>query len=180
MPKQYKKTVIYFAGYNGYNSFKYKLLNKFFEDIHTVQFNQSANFEADLKELEEIIAESEKVYLIGSSMGCLCSLYLHFKYGFPIVLINPCYFPEEVLEHELTQDEKVFINHVREQIKSVYKPEQKEINLFIASDDELLNPESFRKEWEKNIKYLDISSEGGHGYSIFISKIDKIAQCLFE
>ena len=122
---KYEKTIIYFAGYNGQNSIKYKIINEFFDDIHTVQFDQSIDFDSDIKILEEITSQSEKVYIVGSSMGCLGSLYLHFKYGFPVVLINPCYFPEKVGGIELNGKEKEYINYVRQTIKSVYKPEQK-------------------------------------------------------
>lgn len=166
-----KSLLLYFAGYQGHNSQKFQVVKDFFENDHCEcrQFDQTLDFEQDKSELLKIVAEGKnlaerKVYMIASSLGCLSALWLHFKHQFPLVLINPSFFPEETLKDSLSRQELENIKRFKKEIEDIRTG--KEIYLFAAEDDERVDYRRFAEHFEPNILQTTISPDGGHAYTV--------------
>ncbi len=162
------KRIIYFAGYKGHRSNKFEIIKEYFTSYECIQFDQTLDFAKDIIQLEKLIVNSETA-IIASSMGCLSALYIHFKYRLPIVLINPSLFPDETLSDELTETEKSGIRNMRACLFEMKAG--KEINLFIAEDDERVNHKRFIEQFADNIQFINRSPIGGHSYSIIKQKL---------
>ena len=162
------KRIIYFAGYKGHRSNKFEIIKEYFTSYECIQFDQTLDFVRDIIQLEKLIVNSETA-IIASSMGCLTALYMHFKYSLPIVLINPSLYPDETLKTEFTDSEIQTIKNIRACLISMKT--RKEINLFIAEDDERVNHDRFFEQFKENIQFIDRSPIGGHSYSILKQKL---------
>ncbi len=170
------KRIIYFAGFKGHRSNKFEIIKEFFT-TECVQFDQTLDFAKDIIEIENLI-ENHQAYIIASSMGCLTALYTHFKYNCPIVLINPSLFPDITLKEVLSDSEIESIRNIRACLLN--KKTGKEINLYIAEDDERVNHDRFIEQFEENIRYINRSPIGGHSYTILPDKLHAINVSLFR
>lgn len=159
-----KTLILYLAGYNGHNSQKFQVIKNFFENscVECRQFDQTLDFELDKIELEKIV-DGRTVKLIASSLGCLSALWLHFKYRFEIVLINPSFFPEETLKDSLSDVE---IENIRRFKKEIYEMRYgKYLRVFVAEDDERVDYKRFLDVFDSWIFKTTISPYGGHSFT---------------
>lgn len=159
-----KCLLLYFAGFGGHKSHKFQVVKDFFENdfVECRQFDQTSDFEQDKAELEKII-DGRKVYMIASSLGCLSALWLHFKHRYPLVLINPSFFPEETLRDCLSERE---IENIKRFKKEIYEMRYgKQISVFVAEDDERLDYKRFLDVFDPWIFKTTISPDGGHSFT---------------
>lgn len=159
-----KTMLLYFAGYKGHNSTKFQIIKDFYKDnfVDCVQFDQTLDFEADKAAIEKLI-EGRDVKIIASSLGCLSALWLHFKYKFEIVLINPSLFPEETLKDSLSSQE---IENIRRFKNEIYEMRYgKMICLYVAEDDERVDYRRFLDVFEPWVLKTTVCPYGGHSFT---------------
>lgn len=173
----FRKRIIYFSGFQEHQSELYDAFLNYF-DCEVVHYSPLLDFDTDIKAIDELIC-SREVYLISSGMGCLPAMYLHFKYGFPIVLINPSYYPEITHQFELTeQNQNIYISIFKSRIRKMKK--ECTLNLFQNMQVETVDPEVFSDEFFAYIKYMQISNENSNRYDSIINNLDYIRICLFR
>lgn len=179
-----KKAIVFFRGYNRerkIESSKFEIIKKHYLEEHydRIIFDTSEEgFRERLSDLEKTLANYSHVGVIGSSMGCLASLYMHFKYECKLVLINPSYFTEITLKDSLSPILKNEIIDFKREIELLRNG--KGINLFLAEDDERLDHSKFIEHFDENIKLIIKTPTGGHQFTVFEEQFDRISNLLCD
>ncbi|MCK5853457.1 hypothetical protein KAH27_10555 [bacterium] len=177
-----KHISIYFRGFNHNNeptSSKYELLKKWYDTdfVNWIMVDQNLDDpQKTIDEVESLISDYDKIFIVASSLGCLSALYFSFVKNSEIVLINPGFFPEDSIKDELSELELRNIAELRDRILKLRTG--KKINLLISEDDELVDPKPFIDIFRDNIRFIDSSPVGGHSYSILGDKMRMISNLL--
>jgi predicted esterase YcpF (UPF0227 family) len=138
-----------------------------------------------LEELIEVSRTTEKVTLIGSSLGGFYAMYLSHKYNLPCVLINPAVYPYKTLSRALGfppnfYDQSAYEwtpNHLEMLQKyevEVYRGEN--ALLMVQTADEVLD---YREAVDKLSCAKMVIEEGGdHGFKGFDRHFQTIMEFL--
>lgn len=104
--------IIYIHGFGSSGKgMKAKILKEEFKDENFIAPSLSYVPELAIETLKELItafSKSEKVYLIGSSLGGYYSIYLADHFNIPAVLINPSTKPTVTLKKVLGQPQNFY------------------------------------------------------------------------
>ncbi len=128
--------------------------------------------------LDDIIAKNKISLIIGSSLGGFYGLYCLKNYKIPTILINPSLKPWQTLKNKVGKHTKFSNNETFEwtkehnkELKAIHdkntdkKVSQELLNLFISTDDELLDHSNIEKQFpDVKIKYYNNS---GHVFTRF-------------
>lgn len=138
-----------------------------------------------LEELIEAFQATEKVTLIGSSLGGFYSMYLSHKYNLPCVLINPAIYPYKTLFRALGFSPNFYDQSMYEwnipHLEMLKKHEVKEYSgenalLMVQTADEVLD---YREAVDKLSRAEMIIEEGGdHGFKGFDRHFQTIVEFL--
>lgn len=138
-----------------------------------------------LEELIEAFQMSEKVSLIGSSLGGYYTMYLSHKYNLPCVLINPAIYSYKTLSRALGfppnfYDQSTYEwTHNHLEMLQKYEVEEyqgKNALLMVQTADEVLD---YREAVEKLSQSTMIIEEGGdHGFKGFDRHFQTILEFL--
>jgi len=178
-----KHISIYFRGFNHKNeptSNKYELLKKWQNSNcgKWIMVDQNLdNPQETIEEVESLISDYDKIFIIASSMGCLSALYFSFVKNSEIVLINPSFYPENTLKDSFTELELRNIAEMKDRVLAARNG--KKINLLIAEDDELIDSKPFVDLFRDNIRFIDSSPIGGHTYSVLSDKLRMINNLMY-
>jgi len=138
-----------------------------------------------LEELIEVFKKTEKVSLMGSSLGGYYAMFLSHKYNLRCVLINPAIIPDITLERGLgfppnVYDQSTFEwNRAHlEMLKKYEVPDYSGVNalLLLQTADEVLD---YREAVEKLTQSQMIIEDGGdHGFKGFDRHFQTIVEFL--
>lgn len=147
----------YVHGYLGSsNGESYKRLEKYIpEGYELVPLNYDVrNAELSMNSLINLVQEHDINFLIGSSLGGFLVLNM---WGFPRIVINPCYHPSVELpklgaSEEFANSFKMF----EDDLKKYNDHEEREnVTAIFGNKDELLGLK-YVEEYKKDFKYLHI------------------------
>lgn len=147
----------YVHGYLGSsNGESYKRLEKYIpEGYELVPLNyDDRNAELSMNSLINLVQEHDINFLIGSSLGGFLVLNM---WGFPRIVINPCYHPSVELpklgaSEEFANSFKMF----EDDLKKYNDHEEREnVTAIFGNKDELLGLK-YVEEYKKDFKYLHI------------------------
>ncbi|PKL84504.1 MAG: hypothetical protein CVV22_12620 [Ignavibacteriae bacterium HGW-Ignavibacteriae-1] len=173
---------IYFAGFKHPNAIednskkqKYEIFQSLFEETIKVDYNDEPIGKLE-KLIEKYISENKKIYLLGFSIGSIKSLYLHFKYDIPILLINPSFFPEITLQAYLSQNEIDNIIDLKNNIKNLKHKNKPYSNfsVLLSKDDEVITYDKFLNIFNTYIKYVEWFENSGHSFIQFENRAEQI------
>lgn len=110
------KTLIYIHGFNSApQSVKAQQTQRYFNDrgsdfgVHIAEFPpEPKNAMQALERLCDDLQPNQLAGFIGSSLGGYYSLYLHWRYRKPAVLVNPAVRPYELLSDYLGENENLY------------------------------------------------------------------------
>lgn len=154
--------ILYIHGFGSTgNSFKSEILEKNFPNEKVIYPNLEHRPKKDIETLSKIIEKykSEKILLVGTSLGAYYAYLLGRKYSVSCALVNPSLEPYETLvkwigEVKNYNTDKYFtwstecINELKEikktESETKYYPHL--INVFIGGKDETLNHSKLSKE----------------------------------
>ena len=164
-----KTTVVYFHGFNGKNSKKYNIIKNYFPEYECLEFKQEYDWKVDFQQFDDLVntRSIESLFILGSSLGSIYSIYFALKYSIRCLLINPSYFPENTLKNHLSPNNLQSFIEVKEMIETMdSKKASNLISLFLAKDDELLNFDNFIDKFNciTNIRWFN---NKGHGFNNF-------------
>lgn len=154
---------------------KGQILKKHFENVLTPTLLISPLEAVDF--LDDIIAKNKIDLIIGSSLGGFYGFYCLKNYKIPTILINPSLKPWETLEKQIGKHTKLNSKETFEWTKehnnelklineqTDKKTSQKLLDLFISTDDDILDHSNIDKQFpEVKIKYYNNS---GHSFTRF-------------
>lgn len=173
---------IYFAGFKHPNAIednskkqKYEIFKTLFDETIKIDYNDGPIEKLELL-IEKYISENKKIYLLGFSIGSIKSLYLHFKYDIPILLINPSFFPEITLQAYLPQSEINYIINLKNNILNMMQNNKTNSNfsVLLSKDDEVITYDKFLNIFNPYVKYVEWVENSGHSFIQFENRAEQI------
>lgn len=184
-----KKIIIYFNGYNGRNSNKFRQIETYFKGfgIKVIQYDQTLDFLVDINNINSLLNKYKNynIKFIGSSLGCIPAIYHSLDRGIDTVLINPSFFPEQTLGSLLKPTQLDSIIEYKKHICDYMNNdcfEFKKLNIYVSEDDERINKnlrDEFQLIFNNCINYYNKSKTGGHSYSILPEKLKSFYVSLY-
>lgn len=169
--------IIYSHGFNsGLNSFKYRWLQQDFasSELEVDGVNLSPWPQAAIKQLDQCIAShsSQRILLVGASLGGYYMQYLMQQYRLPAVLINPAIFAHERLEEGLGPQQNistgvhwVFTEAMRQQLPQYQvSGYAQDCMCLLSCDDELLDYRQALKAYAE-VGQVILSPNSGHRFA---------------
>jgi len=158
--------LLYFRGFHSRkceHSAKYLKLKDYFDDTDVFEIELNYDNENDyMSSIETLCKKYSRVGLVGDSLGAIPSLYLHSLTEYPLVLINPSYYPEITLKDDLSEEMKDEINFFKNKI------EENKSKLFFrfeqAKDDERVDYARFYEHFKFNAELVNFHEKGGHKF----------------
>ncbi len=170
--------VVYFHGFGGENSEKYTILRDYYapKGIEVVKFDEAYDFDIDEERFSDLLSTDglTNVFIIGSSMGSLDTLYFALKHHLSCLVINPSYYPELTLKDTLSLKQHIFVKRIKSEISKLDYDEAL-INVFISEDDEVLDITQFVKTF-KNFLSLKYFKNKGHRFNNMTENLEEIEQ----
>lgn len=173
-------TILYFHGYNGENSVKYEILKDYFakEGVEVVKIIQTYDRRADADRVAKAMAQAKKkdwlgkFFIVGSSLGCVYSMFYSLKLQIPCLLINPAYEVEERLKGRMEPEKLETMLEVLRRIDEMpYIPAL--FNVFLAEDDELLTFDKFLADF-RIFRTIKRFPDKGHGFKNFQENVEEV------
>jgi len=174
--------IIYIHGFASIgNGEKSKFLQRYYEGTVTRVFapdlppNPTMAVET-LIDLVKGLDKEEKVVAIGTSLGGFYSLYLNARLGIPAFAINPLVYASAIRRHigtnknlytgETFEFKPEYVDAMIEMEKEIFKPNPKNINVYLAKNDETIPYEKTVERLPKEYP-IHIYETGSHRFSIF-------------
>jgi predicted esterase YcpF (UPF0227 family) len=189
-------TIFYIHGFlsskNAIKAQETKLyLEKFRTDINFTSIdlpgNPKAGYELAQEYLKSLLTTSDRVSLIGSSLGGFFSMCLASKYNLKAALINPCVNPWDLIPKLLgeqinpyTKERLIITNAAIQEVKDIYAQiELKEENLalYLQRNDEVLNYEHAYKLLA-NAALVHVENGGTHRFENYEAVLPEIISFL--
>lgn len=179
--------ILYIHGFaSSSKSNKVNMLREKFENVEAFDLSPEPN-KAILK-LEEYIEQNntEKITLIGSSLGGYYAMYLSAKYDLNVILINPSTQPWKTLERYKNKEVINYSTNKTFNFKSEYLQQLKELKIINIKQSKvllLLQTGDETLDYKEAMKYLPeaktiLESGGSHQFDDFDNYFEMINKFL--
>jgi predicted esterase YcpF (UPF0227 family) len=177
--------IIYLHGFGSSGkSAKSDALKAVFGDDHVEAPNLPINPRSVVEMVQSIVKNNkdEPIVFVGTSLGGFYAHYFSTKFDAPCVLVNPSTEPHITMRERLGKSKNYatgedfwvtedFIDEWEAMATEIaFDQNGANIHLFLAADDDVLNPEVARKNIPY-IKSLTVTEDGGHRYDLHWDKV---------
>jgi len=179
--------VVYIHGFGSSGfSHKAKILKEYFGEEEVFSPSLSTIPELAIDTLDQMLRhliKTEKITLVGSSLGGYYATYFSKKFNLKAVLVNPSIYPYNSLAEHIglnhSYHDRSDYSFIQAHIDSLKAFEVEEINpqnfiVFLQTADEVLDYHEAEKKYHDSV--LVIEEGGNHSFENFESKMGMIRE----
>ena len=167
-------------------SVKGRILAEEYPGFNVLTPTLSADPETAVKQLEQLTQTCKNIVMVGSSLGGFYADYFNIRYDIPCVLVNPLVDADD-LTRFIGQNTNMYTGETfifsERQLRYLKKLQAEKIRrgypdvpecIFVAEDDELLDPAKARGYFQAENQILLFCRSGGHRFEnkeLFVSGV---------